>query len=78
MTTAAPLVAVIVAVPLALEVFFNDTATTETEVSDEAHITAAPAIGCPEASRTVAVTVAVSPSDVKRSVSVLSWIDVAT
>ena len=64
---AAPLVAVIVAVPVATEVTrpVDDTvANAVSEVSDISHVTVAPQILLPRASFTIGTNVAVSPTDV--------------
>jgi hypothetical protein len=63
-----PDVAVITAVPSATEVTRPAEETVATDAADVAHVTAAPATTLPAASFTVAVTVAVSPIDVRLSV----------
>jgi hypothetical protein len=58
-----PEVAVIVAVPLVTAVTRPASDTVATVESDEAHVAVTPGIAAPPASFTVAVSVAVSPSD---------------
>ena len=65
---AAPEVAVMVAVPFATDVTNPADETVAISVSDELHVTAAPAITVPPASLTVGVIVAVSANDVKLTV----------
>ena len=66
---AAPEVAVMVAVPFATDVTNPAAETVAISVSDELHVTAAPAITVPPASLTVGVIVAVSVNDVKLRVA---------
>jgi hypothetical protein len=65
-----PDVAVIVAVPFATAVTNPAVETVAFVVSDDAHVTVAPAIVLSFASFTVAVSVAVSASDAKLTLSV--------
>ena len=64
---AEPEVAVIVAVPFATEVTRPADETVATPVSDDVQVTVAPDITLPTASFTVALSVAVSPTDEKAS-----------
>ena len=57
--------AVITAEPSVTEVTIPDDETVATALSDDDHVTVAPDITVPAASFTVAVRVAVSPSDTK-------------
>ena len=73
-----PEVAVITAVPSATDVTRPAEETVATDAADVAHVTVAPDIVLSLASLTVAVSVAVSPSEAKLTVVGDSVIDVAT